>query len=958
MIMRKYIGFFSAVAAAVIALVSCQKEIVDVKSEGNTHSVSIKTVMTKTYLGELDGTTRYLNWTGDETVWAYEGQTLAVSSNVEPEDDSRFAVIYSEFSGDAPESTTYRAIVAKSLSENGCPVLPSEQTAVADSFDSDADIMVSNIGSPTITIDETAALELDFNRPVVINKMTLTGLAEGEKVQEVVFTAAADLAGSIATSYDADGVVSNFSYTGTSKTITVKYANDEAAASDGTFPVYFTSFPAAEGIGAFEVTVTTDKGGYHKTANGASLKFEVGKMTKFKFGLADAEKKVWKFRKVTENLADWSGEYVFADSENHVVTSYSSGAFVASENSYTVRKDIITIPVDDPAYVFTFAKVADDVYSISETYNGKVYTVGYSGDKTNFYTYEGANDENKYRWTLGLEGDSSARIFNLSSISDSGQLNRYIGWNGSNLKVYAKQGGSSDAEIFPYSRPFLFKKVLVDDSEDLYLDAKASKTQNISAAGETVSFTVDTNVDAWEASSSDDVHFAISNKTATSFDVVVDANSTSDVKSATITVSANGVSDVIFTLYQDKKVIVENKSFTINASTIEGFSTSYKVRTWTVDGVSGQCNAYRTGSGTTVKPYLMQFNDSPYVYNTVPVSGRIKSIRIVKGDGGDKTWTVYMGNSVMTTKPAGEGIGSTLISTDAPEATFSSPNDKNYKYFYIVKTTSGATQLLEIVVTYEDAVGDEEPTKLETPSGLSWNSGTKVLSWTDMNTSNGTYGSDYKYQYKIGADGSWADATSATTAELTITETKTVYVKAKSLNATGYTDSDETDGISCTVQSGGPTSMVTKLTNANISQGTAATGYKECSAVDSNGFEYNAYAIQNSHSSATKSQLYWQIKKYASNVAYYVELPTFPGAIQNIKMTVSSTTQAMTGGGNTATLFFSDSNSTSANGTGVASGTGAKEVIIDASSLKLNTGYITAGSGVRIWDIEITYLSK
>ncbi|MBQ0128857.1 MAG: hypothetical protein KBT57_03370 [bacterium] len=73
-------------------------------------------------------------------------------------------------------------------------------------------------------------------------------------------------------------------------------------------------------------------------------------------------------------------------------------------------------------------------------------------------------------------------------------------------------------------------------------------------------------------------------------------------------------------------------------------------------------------------------------------------------------------------------------------------------------------------------------------------------------------------------------------------------------------------------------------------------------------------------------------------------------------MTVSSTSKPMTGGENAATLYFSNSNLTSSAGTGVVSGTGASSVTIDASSLNLNTGYITASGAVRIWNIETTYL--
>ena len=147
------------------------------------------------------------------------------------------------------------------------------------------------------------------------------------------------------------------------------------------------------------------------------------------------------------------------------------------------------------------------------------------------------------------------------------------------------------------------------------------------------------------------------------------------------------------------------------------------------------------------------------------------------------------------------------------------------------------------------------------------------------------------------------------------------------------------------------------LSNANIvSMGTGSTSYKTYTATI-DGYSWGAYAIKNYHSKATKTYHFLQIKKYDStnSIAHYIQLPTFAGAITSIKMTVSGTSQTMSGGGNTATLYFSSSNSTSATGTGVASGSGASSVTIDCSSLSLKTGYITASGAVRIWDITVTY---
>ena len=146
------------------------------------------------------------------------------------------------------------------------------------------------------------------------------------------------------------------------------------------------------------------------------------------------------------------------------------------------------------------------------------------------------------------------------------------------------------------------------------------------------------------------------------------------------------------------------------------------------------------------------------------------------------------------------------------------------------------------------------------------------------------------------------------------------------------------------------------LTNANIvAAGTAASGYTTWTITDTNNKTWEAYAIKNKHSNVTSDYHFLQIKKYASNTAYYIQVPEYGTKITKLEMTVSATSQPMDGGGNGTTLFFSADNKTSATGDGVASGTGQKKVTIDCSSLNLNTGYITAAGAVRIWDVNVTY---
>ena len=155
-----------------------------------------------------------------------------------------------------------------------------------------------------------------------------------------------------------------------------------------------------------------------------------------------------------------------------------------------------------------------------------------------------------------------------------------------------------------------------------------------------------------------------------------------------------------------------------------------------------------------------------------------------------------------------------------------------------------------------------------------------------------------------------------------------------------------------------PTTQTATLTNANIvDAGTGQDGYRDWTLTDENGKTWNAHAIKNQHSNATSSYHFLQIKKSTDNEQYYLQVPEYGTKIVKLEMTVSNASQPMTGGSNSATLYFSNSNTTSATGTGVASATGSSSVTIDCSSLNLNSGYITASGAVRIWDVIVTYES-
>lgn len=146
---------------------------------------------------------------------------------------------------------------------------------------------------------------------------------------------------------------------------------------------------------------------------------------------------------------------------------------------------------------------------------------------------------------------------------------------------------------------------------------------------------------------------------------------------------------------------------------------------------------------------------------------------------------------------------------------------------------------------------------------------------------------------------------------------------------------------------------ILKLTNADIVSNTVAGAvvdgsYKNYTITAEEGSAFNACCIWSYHSKATNSNYFLQIKK---GEKYYIQLPQLSGNIKKIVMTVSSSSKAMDGGSNTATLGFGE---TTTHSSAEATGTGASSVEINVSG-ELSTGYITASGAVRIWDIEITY---
>lgn len=383
--MEKTFKFLSVIAVVALTLASCKQELNPAEKENGTHKVTIIPSMTKTVIDE-SGDKATVNWTTNETVHAYENGYKATEAILVSNDNGRTAIINAEFTDKAAATYTYNAIVAKSVSDSKNPLLSNTQTATATSFDSDADILISSFSEPVA--ESTDEISLYFARPVVINKMTLQGLTEGEKIKEVEFTATCNLAGRFSINFDS-GNVSEYGVSEQKKNIIVSYGNNEVAAADGTFPVYFVTFPTLTetGCGDFSVVVRTNKYIYTKNISGKKLEFKLNTLTKFKMDLSTADKE-----EVHEPVAYTlvSSNSDLCDGAQYLIVGAGSSSYYAMGAQKTNNRNAISVP-NPVEKVITIDNTYASLYQIDKTQEG--WTIK--------DIYEGSEEKGHYLYAAG-----------------------------------------------------------------------------------------------------------------------------------------------------------------------------------------------------------------------------------------------------------------------------------------------------------------------------------------------------------------------------------------------------------------------------------------------------------------------------------------------------------------------------------------------------------------------------
>ena len=430
--MKKTIYSLGILALTAFSFASCQKELTPEKDrEGKLVTVTFVAESTNTKSGvATEGSTSVsYKWTTDDvnnmklfTVGedsdGKEVLTEVTDAVVTKVSDTKLTI-----TATLAEESVVRAYLSEEQTSGGAPRIMAAQSPLSNSFDPVADILISEDETVSGSMPEEGLI---FNRQVVINKMTLHNLVEGEKVKKVILTSDKGLNGH----WDGSKMVANSN--GGNK-LTLLY-DDFVVSSAGTFPVYFVTMPNAGH--KLSIEVQTDQKIYYKTIESTTLDFNLGEFTKFNVGLPTG----------TPVTGFVGGNYAIGNPDGtKIAVLWKSGD--NNLKSIDVTKDsegnLICAPnVEIKESIFTFAESTD------EDYPG-MFTIQ---DHNELYLYAASSGSNHLMAKSSLDADCywdiSQNADGSYSIVASKSSNRNVMQN--NGSIFSCYASASQTAIVLY----------------------------------------------------------------------------------------------------------------------------------------------------------------------------------------------------------------------------------------------------------------------------------------------------------------------------------------------------------------------------------------------------------------------------------------------------------------------------------------------------------------------------
>ena len=974
--MKGFFKYFALAVAAAFALGSCTKEETRPSTSENSLHFIINTaenVQLRSFVeNNLDGTYTPMWTNGDELAIFIGDITNSTTAPTATLSNTAETGTTASFDGTVPTDLTEGSFLSfspagafeKGYTDGTVGINLSEiQKPSSLTIDEACDVLVAKPCDFIAQEGKVAIDDLFFKRIFSVVKVNLKGAAalNGEKVTSFTFSAPnSTITGRAAVDLSTASISK---WTSSNESIVAKYTTDNPA---------FGGTDGLDNTVWLVVNPTTVASGSVVTFSGETENYTFSKEVTLTKDLTFPQSQI-----AVINLTIGEGNYTAKTTETRI--------FVEGFDNVEISKTQLKPSV-------TGASGTGVTKSLAYTYSSKNTNLRFNNNghsSTNPYLYlSGAND-NLIISNIKISGETALK-FSYQAKTTSGSSTITINYKESSSDVWTEVGTSTagtetfntvNANVFNVSSEATSIDLQIVGSatalvDDLVLESFVDTRTTLSTPAN-VSASVDTETpnkvnvswNAVEHASGYEVILSSEGKedivkTSSTSPLAVSGLDYSTKYSVKVKATTTDIENYIDSEYSaavsvntgEQGSIVEDK---LVSSLFPANSTTYVDFT----DVKVLSNAVYAGNSSYNNNGISLRATNPSGIVSTTSGGKVKSVVVewISNTASGRTIDVYGKNTAYSTAAdlynttsQGTKIGSIIYGTST-ELTISG----DYQYIGL-RSNDGALYVSSITISWDasgSSEGGSDPMKLAAPpvKCTARTETSLTFSWDAVANASG---------YQVSTDGgsTYGDTqteTSYTWEGLTAGTTNTLYVKAIGDNS-NYTDSDAATATGTTTAGSGSGANTTTLSNANITavanpDNTQNTGYRELTYTDDNGFKYSAYAISTFHSKATNQNCYIQIKKYATNTAYYVKLPDFQGNIKSIHLVVSGSSKAMDGGGNTATIYFSSSNSTSAAGDNIVSGEGASEITIDAASLNLNTGYLTASGAVRIWEITVEY---
>ena len=440
--MKKFVYTFTAIAALLSSCVKSADEQIVVEKR-STIAVEVAPAESRTFIE------------GTEIRWAESGEQLNIIYFADDSTTRRQSATHEDYTltnncaeftadittTDGATQYTFGAFYPyayKYTTSSISLTVPQEQTPTESSYDPATDILVSE--NPIVTQSVPNKISFKFARMVAFAKMTLVGIAAGEKIEKVVFSSPAKPAGAVEFKVHEQGTLETAKWYNNYEDITINLGGRTATGED---TVWFTTVPTDLSGSSFTVTVVTDRVNYTKTVDltGKKLSFERADVAQFRVKDLVEEQKPLAYKLLTDASELTAGDQFiiatksYATSSARAISTIASGTKLVHTDSFAIEDgpQIITLP--ENVALFTVEKGATEGSLAFKTSEGYLYGNYDSDAWANTLSFKATVDD-EASWVVTVNSSNKASIFNE-------KYSRYVNYYSTSSFNFANSASST-----------------------------------------------------------------------------------------------------------------------------------------------------------------------------------------------------------------------------------------------------------------------------------------------------------------------------------------------------------------------------------------------------------------------------------------------------------------------------------------------------------------------------------